>query len=88
MRTVGVGAKTGSDKSVKELEADNKMLKEANISARKRIGELETMLDESRKESTELQAMLDESQKESAELKAQLGEGKKEKGGKDKNAEK
>ena len=88
MRTVGVGAKAGSGKSVKELEADNKMLKEANSSARKRISELETMLDESRKESAELQAMLDESQKESAELKAQLGEGKKEKGGKDKNAEK
>ena len=102
MRTVGAGVKTGSGKSVAELESDNNMLREANSSASKRICDLESMLNESRKEAAELRAQLDESKKETeeleqmfaesrkeaAELRAQLAENKKEKSGKEKSAEK
>lgn len=102
MRTVGVGANTGSGKSIEELAADNNMLREANDGARKRICELEQMLTESRKEAAELTEQLDdsrketaeleqmfaESRKEAAELKAQLAESKKEKSSKEKGTEK
>ena len=62
MRTVGIGAKTEKSTVVAELEAENRMIKKANKDAQDRIGDLETMLNESREEAAELQAKLNENQ--------------------------
>ncbi len=62
MRTVGIGAKTEKSAVVAELEAENRMIKKANKDAQDRIGDLETMLNESREEAAGLQAKLNENQ--------------------------
>ncbi len=86
MRTVGIGAKTEKNPIVAELEAENKRIKKTNKEAQGRIGDLETMLDESREEAAGLQRQLDESREEAAGLQRQLDEGQGTKSGRDKAA--
>ena len=74
MRTVGIGAKTEKSTVVAELEAENRMIKKANKDAQDRIGDLETMLNESREEAAGLQRQLEESREETAGLQRQLEE--------------
>ena len=78
MRTVGIGAKTEKSTVVAELEAENRMIKKANKDAQDRIGDLETMLNESREEAAGLQRQLEESREETAGLQRQLEESREE----------
>ena len=78
MRTVGIGAKTEKSTVVAELEAENRMIKKANKDAQDRIGDLETMLNESREEAAGLQRQLEESREETAGLQRQLKESREE----------
>lgn len=84
MRTVGIGAKTEKSTVVAELEAENRMIKKANKDAQDRIGDLETMLNESREEAAGLQRQLEESREEAAELQAKLNENQQTKSGREK----
>ena len=74
MRTVGIGAKTEKSTVVAELEAEIRMVRKANKAAQDRIGDLETMLNESREEAAGLQRQLEESSEEAAGLQRQLEE--------------
>ena len=84
MRTVGIGAKTEKSTVVAELEAEIRMVRKANKAAQDRIGDLETMLNESREEAAGLQRQLEESRGEAAELQAKLNENQQTKSGREK----
>lgn len=72
MRTVGAGVNKNKSINMAEWEAEKQMLREANENARKRIYELEFLLDESREQTAKLQAELDESREQMAKLQAEL----------------
>ena len=64
MRTVGAGVNKNKSINMAEWEAEKQMLREANENARKRIYELEFLLDESREQMAKLQAELDKSREQ------------------------